>query len=208
MAILIPTRFYGVDSVMYFASALIGLLISYYSFKLFKITSKRHHFYLYTGFTILSIGFLTLAMTTAYVYLGYYTQHQFTGFDDILYVDDFGYWIYYFASFFAYAMFVLMYLSEDLGLPIMIPAWYKGFPYFHIVSFFMLAYVVFKNATNYAIKRSKNSLLVTLGFGFISGYHILMFFTSFSKVVYVLAHIMLFLGFGSMLMMLLRVTRK
>jgi hypothetical protein len=208
MAIIIPTRFYGVDSIMYFASAIIGFLISYYSFKLFKVTSKRHHFYLYTGFTILSMGFLTLAMTTAYVYLGYYTQHQFSGFDTTLYVDDFGYWIYYFASAFAYALFILMYLSEDLGVPIMIPAWYTGFPYFHITSFFMLIYVVFKNAANYAMKHARNSLLVTLGFGFLSAYHILMFFTSFSKFFYVIAHISLFLGFGSMLWMLVRVNRK
>ncbi|HKZ45479.1 MAG TPA: hypothetical protein VJ343_02125 [archaeon] len=208
MAILIPVRFYGFDSVMYFASAIIGFLISYYSFKLFKITSKKHHLYLYSGFTILSMGLLALAITTTYVYLNYYEQNQFTFFDTILYADDFGYWIYYMSSFMAYVLFVLMYVSEDLGVPILIPAWYKGFPYFHIVSFFLLSYVVFRNATNYAMKRNKNSLLVTLGFGLIAGYHFLLFFTSFSKIVYVIAHLSLLLGFSSLLLMLIRVTRK
>jgi len=208
MSILIPTRFYGFDSIMYLASAIIGFLISYYAFKLFKITSKKHHFYLYIGFTVLSIGFLTLALTTGYVYLGYFTYKQFTAFDTVSYVDDFGYWIYYLSSFTAYVLFVLMYLAEDLGVPILIPPWYKGFPYFHITSFFLLSYVVFRNATNYAIKRNKNSFLVTLGFALIAGYHFLLFFTSFSKIMYVLAHLSLLAGFISLLAMLVRVTRK
>ena len=209
MAILIPVRFYGFDTAMYLASAIIGFLISYYSFKLFRITKKKYHFYLYTGFAVLAMGFLILSLTSGYVYLGYYTEHRYIGSDTSVYVDDFGYWIYYLSSFAAYALFALMYFTEDLGAPIIFfPPWYAGFPYFHITSFFLLSYVVFRNATNYAMKRNRNAFLVTLGFGLIAGYHLLLFLTSFSRFMYVLAHLSLLAGFLSLLTMLVRVTRK
>lgn len=208
MDVQIPLRFLGFDSLMYFISAFIGFLISYYAFKLYRITKKRSHFSLHLSFAILSIGFLVLTLTTGYFYLNYSIFKQFTAFDEISYVDDFGYWIYYISSLVAYSLLALTYFSEDWKLPIMLPIWAKGFPYFHVASFFILSYVIFKNAVNYGIKKNKNAFLVTLGFTLIGGYHFLMFFASFSRFIYILADLSLLLGFMSLLMMLARVSRK
>lgn len=208
MNVQIPLRFLGFDSLMYLISAFIGFLISYYAFKLYKVTKKKRHLYLHLSFAILSIGLLILVLTTGYFYINYYVFEQFTAFDEISSVDDFGYWIYYISSLIAYSLLALTYLSEDWKLPIMIPVWAKGFPYFHITSFLILSYVIFKNAVNYGIKKNKNAFLVTLGFTLIGGYHFLMFFSFFSRYIYVLAHLSLLLGFMSLLAMLVRVSRK
>ena len=210
--ILIPTRFYGFDSIMYLIAAAIGFFVSYYSFKLFRTTSKQHHFYLFLGFTILSMSLFLLATTTGYVYLNYFVFNVYTGFDPISYIDDFGFWVYYTGSLVAYVLFALVYLSEDLKglklLPIFLPMWSKGFPYFQILAFFFLSYVVFRNAVNFAMKKNLNSFLVFSGFGGLALFHFLLIFTSFSKLIWVVAHFSLLLGFLLMLAMLVRVTRK
>lgn len=208
MAVQIPLRFLGFDSLMYLLSAFIGFLISYYAFKVYNITKKRSHFYLHLSFTILSIGLLILVLTTGYFYINYYVFKRFTAFDEISYVDDFGYWVYYISSLVAYSLLAFTYLSEDWKLPIMLPVWSKGFPYFHVTSFFILSYVIFKNAINYGIKKNKNAFLVTLGFTLMGSYHFLMFFAFVSKYIYVLADLSLLLGFMSLLMMLARVSKK
>jgi len=175
----------------------------------YKITKKRSHYYLHLSFTILSIGLLILVLTTGYFYLNYYVFKEFTAFDEFSSVDDFGYWIYYISSLVAYSLLALTYFSEDWKLPIiMLPMWSIGFPYFHVISFFILSYVIFKNAINYGIKKNKNAFLVTLGFTLIGGYHFLMFFAFISRYLYVLADLSLLLGFMSLLIMLARVSRK
>ena len=204
----IPLRFLGFDSLMYLLSAFVGFLISYYAFKLYKVTKKRSHFTLHLSFTILSIGLLVLVLTTAYFYMNYYFYKEFTAFDPISYVDDFGYWIYYLSSLLANSLLAFTYFSEDWKLPILLPVWATGFPYFHITSFLILSYVVFKNAINYWMRRNKNAFLVTLGFILIACYHFLMFFSFFHRFIYALADLSLLLGFMSLLLMLSRVCRK
>jgi uncharacterized membrane protein len=92
--------------------------------------------------------------------------------------------------------------------PIMIPLWYTGFPYFNILSFFLLSYAIFNAILNFTSKKNLNSLLVMAAFSLIGLYHLLLFFTSFSKIIYVAAHLSLLLGFLSLLAMLMRVSRK
>ena len=206
--ILIPIRFYGFDSVMYLVSALIGFLVSFYAFRLFELTEKKFHFYLYLGFTIISMGLLTIAITSGYVYLNYFRTGQYLGTDAYSSVDDFGYWIYYATSLIGYGILSLIYLPEKKKFfPLLIPVWFKGFPYFQIVSFFVLSYIVFRSAVNFATKKNLNTFLVFAAFGAIALYHLLLFFTFFGKIVYVVAHFSLLAGFLSLLIMLLRVRK-
>lgn len=210
MDILIPYRFYGFDSLMYLVSAIVGFFVSFYAYKLYDITAKKQHFYFYIGFTILSMAFLTLSVSTGYSYLTYFRNRPASLLDTVIAVDDFGYWIYYIASLVAYGFMVLAYKPEKSSiLPIFfLPAWYRGFPYFNILSFFLISYVAFRNVINYNMKKNMNTLLVMLAFILIGGYHLLLFFNFLGKIVYVLAHLSLLAGFASLLIMLTRVSRK
>lgn len=206
--VLIPVRFYGFDSAMYILSAFIGFLVSYYAFKLYTTTNKKSHFYLQIAFTILSIGLLTLGLTSGYAYINYFrfaTPNPIL--DQIVYVDDFGYWIYFLSSLVAYSLLALMYVSEKSRFLIFLPPWYKGLPYFNVLSFFILSYVIFRSIVNFVVKKRLNSFLVMASFTLIGAYHILLFLASFSKLLYVAAHLSLLTGFGCLLLMLIRVNR-
>ncbi len=205
--ILIPVRFYGFDSIMYTLSALIGFLVSYYAFKLYNTTNKKSHFYLQLAFTILSIGLLTLGLTSGYTYLNYFILETPGPIDQIVYVDDFGYWIYYLSSLVAYSVMALVYISEKSRFLIFLPAWHKGMPYFNVLSFFILSYVIFRSIVNFVAKKKLSSFLVMSSFILIGAYHILLFLASFSKLFYVAAHLSLITGFGCLLLMLIRVKR-
>lgn len=208
-AVLIPIRFYGFDSLMYLISAIIGFAVSSYAFRLFELTEKRFHFYLYLGFTILSMGLLIIAITSGYVYFNYFINKEYIAFDTLSMVDDFGYWIYYATSLIGYALFVLIYLPEKAKFfPLLIPTWTRGFAYFQILSFFLLSYVVFRSILNFTKKRNFNTFLVAFSFLAISLYHLLLFFNVFGKIMYVIAHFSLLFGFLSLLLMLIRVSKK
>jgi len=210
MDVLIPTRFYGFDSVMYIASAIIGFLVSYYAYKVFDVSGKRQHYLFYLSFVILSMGLLTLGLSSLNTYISYfvYNESGATPVDTIRYVDDFVYWIYYGCSIVAYAMLAFAYLPEkkEMLFPILLPFWYTGFPYFNIVSFFLLSYTIFRSALNFVDNKNLNTLFVMLAFALIGSYHMLLFFTSYSKIIYVIAHFCLSLGFLSLLIMLVRIS--
>lgn len=202
--VLVPQWFFGLDSVMYVLSAIIGFLVSFYAFKLYNITSKKSHFYLYASFAVLGMGFMILGITTVLT-LSVSSASIFA--DTISWADDFGFWIYYASSIIAYGLLVMMYLPEKLRFPIFLPFWYNGFPYFQIVSLFLLSYVIFRSAANYALNRNSNSLLVLSAFALIGLYHLLSLFTSLNEIIYVFAQLSLLSGFVCLLAMLTRVNK-
>lgn len=208
MEILIPTRFYGFDSVTYTVAAVIGFLVSYYAFKMYSATSKRTHKYLYLSFTLLSMGLLVLSVASWYNYFNYEIYHGKYLLDQYVAMDDFAYWIYYLCSILGYLLLASMYFPEK-GFPLLfLPVWSSGFPYFNVLSLFILSYAIFRSVANFFSKKNMNSFLVAASFSLIGLYHLLLVFTSFSRFIYVIAHVCLGLGFFSLLVMLAKVSRK
>ncbi len=204
MDILVPAWFFGFDSLMYLLSAAIGFLVSFHAFKLYNMTSKKSHFYLHASFAALGMGLLILGVTTVFSITFLSASMQA---DAYSWVDDFGFWIYYASSLFAYGLLLMMYLPEKMRFPIFLPLWFNMFPYFQVLSLFMLSYVIFKSASNYMLNRNANSLLVMLAFALIGAYHLLSLFTSLNYMIYVLAEVSLLSGFVSLLIMLTRVNK-
>lgn len=207
MVMLLPVRFYGYDSLIYLACALIGFLISYKAYKLHSITEDKRHFYLYSAFTLLSVGFLIISITSAYSYSKFFLQGQEIVFNPNFDLADMGYWIYFFSSLISYILFALMYLPEEhkskflLVLPISL----NYYSYFNTVLLFLIAFTALRSAMNYFSKRSFNSFLVMACFISICAYHTILLFTPFHKIFYIMAHVFLIVGFLSLLTMLLKV---
>jgi len=101
----------------------------------------------------------------------------------------------------------MMYLPEKLKFPIFLPFWNIGFPYFQVLSLFLISYVIFKSAANYVLNRNTNAFLVMLAFMLMGAYHLLSLFTSLNAIIYVFAQISLLSGFVSLLIMLIRVNK-
>ena len=211
--ILIPVWFFGLDTIFYIISLLIGLATAFYAYKVYVITGKRQHFYLFMGFTILSIGLLSLTLTSSYVYIVVNTipnatREVYNTFFDII---DFGFIIYYIISIVAYAFLIMMYLPEERKKrPIfsILPWWFVLFPFFHLLSVLMMAFVVFRSFINWSHKKTKSGFAVFMAFSGIGLFHLMSFFTFVFAMFYVLSNIFLVLGFLGLLVVLVRVSRR
>ncbi len=212
--LLIPYSFLGFDALIYLLSAAIGLVVAYYAFRVYSFTENKSHAYLHMGFVALGLGFLILSIATSYAFINLkvfcqqpqecYANMLDPAFD----LWDMGYWIYYIASIIGYGFFALMYLPRlRKKLFFILPVWYVAFPYFHLLSFFIISYVVFRSLVGYLNSRTANSLLVFTAFLFIGIFHLLSLLNIFGKAVYVIAHIILLLGFLSLLAVLLKINK-
>jgi hypothetical protein len=209
MEVLIPISFYGYDTIIYLISAMIGFAISFYGYKIYKMTKEKPHFYLYSAFIVLSIGMLIVALTSAYSYSIYFQNNEFIVFDQVFGVEDLGMWIYFFTSLVGYSMLSMMYLStKKEKLLIALPISFNYYAYFNLILIIPLAYVALRSTMNYFLKKSKSSFCVMSGFMLILMYHAMLPFTFLHKIVYVAAHGCLILGFLSLLYMVWQVNKK
>ncbi|OGI15647.1 hypothetical protein A3K63_04410 [Candidatus Micrarchaeota archaeon RBG_16_49_10] len=231
MHIIIPIWFYGFDSAMYMICSMIGFLLSFYFNKIYTLSFEKRHLYLYIGFLLLAIGFMGLGIASTYSYVSFKACMRVCNLgliDDVFSVEDFAYFAYFGFSIAAYIMFLQAYRMMRLNLTnvfvfallayllmivLFMPEsrlgsiWYGYSGYFHFTSLLILSYITFKNAVNYDEKKSVNSLLVVNAFAFLSMSHMLHLFSFVSGLVYVLAHIFMLIGFGSLLIMVVKIVR-
>jgi hypothetical protein len=205
---LIPVWFYSYSAVVYVVSAIISFLISYFAFRLYRMSSVKTNLFLSFGFLALGLAFSSLTMTSIYTYL--YVPYL-RGYASLTAVNTSGYNFYYLASFIAYLLFVLMYLPKKIKnrlLVLYVPLWYTNFTGFHIASALLIGYVLTANILNYLKKKSLNSFLVMFAFLTIEIFHLLLLLLPFNVTLYLAAHTFLVVGFSSLLVMLIRVSGK
>ncbi len=215
MAIIIPQWFYGLDSLASIVSALIGFLVSFKFFQLHEMTKRKNHLYLHYGFALLSMSFLLMGTVSGYSYLRHLFPsptdvHVLGLFDEVVSIEDVAMWIYFFATTVAYLAFLLAYKPREEGgllSPAILPVWMVGYKSFHMLSMFILAYVVFRAAINYRLHKSRKSGLVLFAFSSLWLHHLFLFLTSFSGTAYVIAHLLMIAGFTAFWVMLRSVQR-
>jgi hypothetical protein len=230
--LLIPAWFYGLDSAMYFISAMVGFILSFYFHRIFSISAKKKHLYLHLGFAILSMAFLILSISNLSSYTAYMkceSDCHLGMLDEIFSFEDFSHFLYFGLSFVAYMFFVVAYTDEYENfskrfVPLFIiyiallfaiiplsgskVLWYSYNEYFHLTAFLLLIFLSFKNLVNYEEKKATNALIVTVGFGSIALFHLLHLFVFLNEWIYVFAHVFILIGFVSLLTMIMRVKRK
>lgn len=230
MAIFVPLWFYEFGSAMYILASLVGVLLSYYSFKLFSLTSKKQHMFFHSAFIFITFGFIALTIGNLYSYINFEScqpQCRIDPTDPTYFWIRFGNYGYYFTTLIGYSLLALSYFQTKKGkffavAPIGIDILYQVsqggfvlFPFannyfqaFHILSIILLGYIFVQTLSNYFKTRTKYSLLVAAGFGFIGIYHILMFLIPYKPAFFTLAHLFLLAGFSSLLAMLIQVNKK
>lgn len=234
MHLLSPVWFYGVDPALHFAGAAIAFLLSFYFHKIYALSRDKKHMYLHMGFLLLAISSLALTITDTYNYVAF-TRCQNEGdcilgyTDNLLSLEDFSYFLYFGLSITAYMLFLFAYWPAGIAfsrlfilaffiylfvVPLVLPApggstiGFAYFEYLNLVAFIILAFISFRNAINYAEKKTSGSLFVVFSFGFISLAHLFLLFSSLNGLMYMLYHISLLIGFGSLLMMVLTAENK
>ncbi len=231
MAIVIPLWFYEFGLVMYLAAAVIGALLSYFSFKLYSYSNRAQHLLLHAGFVFVTFGFMALIYANASALVNFEACHdhctisESNAVNSVVNAANYGY---YFTSIVGYVLIALSYTKEIFGtgrrlfviipftgliIPsqksiVLYPFFTPLFEIFHIVAFGLMAYIVFRALMHYRKAPRKLSLLVLLGFCSILAYHIMMYAAALSPTFFALAHIGLIAGFGALLLMLIKVNEK
>ena len=216
---LIPVWFYSYSAIVYAASALISIFVTYFSYKFFMMSKTKSAIILMFSFLFLTIAFSTLTFTSLYTYLYKpYFKHSLD-IGSLSFVNNAGFNLYYIASIIAYVSLLIMYLPKDIKkflknkmhmqIPVLyVPLWYLELMNFHIASILILAYVVVRNVVNFCKKKDVNNFLVMFAFISIVSFHASLLFTTFDPTIYIAANTLLATGFGSLLLMLIRVSRS
>lgn len=232
MVVVVPLWFFEFGSTMYFLAAIIGLLLTYFSFKLFNLTGKTQHFLLNAGFIFITAGFLAMLVGNYYSYANFESCNPNCAINPTMntyFWIRFGNYGYYAATLIGYVLLALSYwystnrkksiikflpvvgmtfLFQQPGVFVLFPFVNEYFQIFHILSILIISYIVTKTWVNYSKTKTENSLLVLSGFVAIDFYHVLMYLIPYYATSFALAHLALLAGFGSLLVMLIRVNRK
>ncbi|MFH1420345.1 MAG: hypothetical protein ABIG30_00025 [Candidatus Aenigmatarchaeota archaeon] len=206
----------GLDSIVYAICTIISFFMSVYIFKIYKLSSEKSHLYLYYGFLILTVGLFMLSAATIFNFFSMYIN----GFacnnsliDMAFSSEDMAYSLYYVASIIAYIIFAFSYTpskhSQHTILPMffLLPFWYTGFKAFHVISLFVIFYIILRSMTNFIVEKNSGSLLVSTSFSLIGLYHFFFLLIDFSNIFYVLAHLSLLFGFLALLATLVQISR-
>ncbi|TAL47398.1 hypothetical protein EPN87_03030 [archaeon] len=225
MAILIPFWYYQFGSVIYMLAAFVGVLLSYYSYKLYELGSTRTQLLFHSGFVFITAGLFAMALGNLYGYINFTSCQPICEFNQVdlttYAVIKFANYGYYAASIIGYGLIALSYMKtrrklllplvSSLGIDtstfVMFPFMNSYFQLFQVIAILILSYICMKTIHNYNTRKNKYSLHVMLGFVFIAAFHLLMFLLPFSRAFFALAHFSMLFGFGSLLYMLIQVNK-
>jgi len=204
---LIPVWFYLFSAIAYGLAALISLFISYFSYKLYRASNIKNHKFLSIAFAALGIAYLVLIFTSMYTY---FYHPYLRGYYNLGDVNRTGYGFYYVAALTSYVLLFFMQLPEGKKIfPVLfVPIWYVDLTEFHAVAIFLLGFVAIKSFLNYLKLKSANSFLVFFAFLMMTVFHLFLMLIPFNAVLYLAAHSFLLIGFGSLLLTLIRVNRS
>jgi len=216
MDILIPMQLYGFDLIAYFIAAITCSIITFYSFRLYKMSDSKKHFRLLAGFFALTLGFILISAISSYAYIVFLSCVESCPADvlnPVFNVAYLGYVIFYVILLAAYFAFASMYLPQKTKFPaiLLLPlslGMAKMFPYFHVIALLMLAFIVFRNLQNYIHRKSKYNLFVTIAFILLSVYHLLLLLIPLNENLYVAAQLSLLFSYLTFLFMIYQVRRK
>jgi hypothetical protein len=206
-------RIYGIDSLIEFLSVIVAFIISYQSYRIYKLIKNKE-------FRSFSLAFALIAIAFIFKILSNFTIYHYVEISDyhttLRIISQFKYIeLINFLSVIFYRLFVLLgllilffittktikaskiFLFIYLGLLVIALSIY--FPFiFYLTLVFILIFLTTYFYKNYQETKSNNSLLVFIGFLFFSISKLILIFSS-NPILYLLGEIFLFLGFVSLL---------
>ena len=200
---LVPEWFYLFSGLVYLLVFAVSMLISYFSFKLYRITSSKKQGMLSLAFLLIGIGFAIITATSIFTYPQSQSLDQ-----NIFNLNTDAYNVYYILSIVAYLFLVMINLPKDERFYLFVPVWFISDIGFHSVALLLLFYVAARSVYNFFKVKSEGAFLVMFAFLMIILFHVFLLLMPFGIELYLFAHVFLIAGFLSLLAMLIRVTRK
>lgn len=203
-------RVYGIDSIIEFLIIIVCLMISIFSYKIYKILKIKNFEYFSLGFIFLAISFIFKILSNLTI------SHRIAilDFNRILVItSQLEYMkLIQFISFLSYKSFHILGLlflffittkikdrNEKLmflyfGILVIIFSIPFNF-IFNLTVMFLLAFVTLHFYNNYYENRLSNSLLVFIAFALLTISHLLLMFSNYSPLSYLFGEIITLAGF-------------
>lgn len=204
--------------LMEMLSALISILIGYSASKAYKASSAKALLYLYLGFMILGLGIFLRAITATYFVL--ISRVIETVPSSLAGLSSVAGTIFTLTQLVAYALFIATYAyqSKELnkqGIELAGVSAAAVFPVgrlfyiptLEIIALAMLGFVALSSMINWLHRRTLNSALVFLGFGFMFFSHILFLFMIFNEGLLFFGQLSQLTGFLCLFLMLAKVNK-
>ena len=194
-------KYYGLDSLLELLSILVSGVISYYSYRIYKIVNDKNFKYFSIAFLLIAVSFLFKIFSN----LTLLHQTKITTHNFVFVVTNFFsfilYKIFYLSGFIVLFLIAVgirkregFLLPVYLGLITVLFSIYFNF-IFYLTITFILAYLATHFYKNYERVRTLNSILVFLGFLFIFLGNLIFVFIDVSSLSYPIGEALTFLGF-------------
>jgi hypothetical protein len=204
--------------LMEMLSASISILIGYYASKAYRTSSAKGLLFLYLGFIILGLGIFLRTITATYFVLVIRATDAVP--NSLAGLSNVAGLVFTITQLAAYALFIATYAYQSKGLgqqniglegvaaaAIFPVARLFYIPTLEIIAIVMLGFVALSSMINWLHRRTINSALVFLGFGFMFFSHVLYLFMIFNEGFLFFGQLSQLGGFVCLLLMLAKVNR-
>ena len=206
-----PTWFYGIDYIFDFVSVIVGLLISYSSYRAYKYTSQKKYLYFSASFFLVALSFICKILATIPVYskeLKVETVGLVTITSEIVqkvsWINGFGISIARLVTLFAFLILILVALRiKDkkiialLGYLLIISTTLvsESYTIFHLTLLLMISILFLNYRHNYQRMKSFNSKMVMYSFFILASSQVFFIFEGLAQQFYVIGESVQLLGY-------------
>jgi hypothetical protein len=196
------------DLIFEIISGIIALIVTYYATKAYNLTGQRRLSDLSTGFLVLSAGMFGRVIGTWYFFIRYGIDVEASGLIFSIITIAYGA-----SRIMAYVLFVIATRpprrdpQEVAGASMLLMATFLVDPTLEVIAILVLVIVVLQAIVNYMSTRSRFARYVLIGFVLLLLSHILMAQVLTNPGAYLLSQATQFLGFLSLLVMLVKAGR-
>ncbi len=215
---LVPGWFYGYDILLEFIFAIVTLVVSYFSYKIYRLTDENKLKLFSLAFLFFSISYTIQSLLNLKI-LGQISNRAISMFE-LMSINSFNaLGIFAQIIFFTVGLITLLYMALDLDnkrvyfllllitLPILFFSSNSLF-LFYLLASIMLAFVAIFYFQNYIEKKSIKSLWVFIAFDFIFLGQIHFLFSLNHALYYVLGHFLEFAAYVILLVNLLSISKN
>ncbi len=208
-----PSWFFTYSIILEIIFAVITLIVSYYAFKVYKLTDKKPAKLFSTAFVFICLSYVIQAMLNIIILWKLADQVvSMINLRDAALLNLFG--LYAHALFFIIGLIILAYIqfkTDDIKIAFLMTAlvvtsilftWNK-LMLFYMLSTIILIFISFNYFLNYIRHRTPNTLLVLIAMIFLLFGALHYFFAVDHEVYYVVGHVLEFLAYSMILINLL-----
>lgn len=210
-----PNWFYGIDIFFEVFSVIAALLVSYYSYKVYKFTRKRNYKWFSVSLLLIALGFLSKMFTNMVVYYPRFMEVTLGSFvitytimrqSDILFILGHLAHRYLMLVGFFGVYWLVSKSKEKNKIPLILFLLLAttvmsaySYPVFSMTMVIMLSHIVYYYGVNYRKNRNSKTLLVLCSFSLLLLSQIVFIFLFLDLGVYVVSEVMQLAGYLALL---------